>query len=272
MPLKQLSAEYFACMVGMLYIKKITRAKSGFKQAKATPGEPGKVVRLKCGGCQRPVLDDAFPFFTTGSPDIYIIEVVRIAQRGGNGCGQSGCKGKPGLVPVNRAVQGHTRMETRAIDQTARRNSNWKAPFCRTGRDLDGCAGSVRVRCRGSGQGDQKVECGLERDYDTPEWTLHSPPRLIQPRLKCDCDGKTNDHYFEPVDRRIPTILITTLRRVYQGFSDARCDLADYPKLPQIIFNLEPNGDPRKRSRTYQERFEDLKIAKMALTGTKQKF
>lgn len=120
--LEKLSAEYLARMVEMMYIKKITRANSGFKQAKAIPGDPGKVVRLNSGGCRRPVLDDNFPFFTSGSPDVYIIEVVRISQSGGNGCGQSRCKGKPGLVPANRAVQDHTRMETRSINQTTRRN------------------------------------------------------------------------------------------------------------------------------------------------------
>jgi len=267
LPFKQFSAEYLARRVGVLYIKKITRAESGCKQAKAMPGEPGKVVRLKRSGCQRPLLDDAFPFFTTESPDIYIIEVVRIAQKGGNGCGQEGCKGKPGLVPANGALQDHTRMETRAIDQTARRKSNWKAPLCCTGKDLEGCAESVRVRCRGSIQGGQKTECGLERDYNTPEWTIHSPPRLVQPRLKCDCDDKTKDHYFEPVDKTIPMMLMKALRKIHQGFVDARCDLADYPKLPQIIFDLEPTGEPKKIPRTYQERFEDLKTAKRALSG-----
>jgi hypothetical protein len=93
-------------------------------------------------------------------------------------------------------------METRAIDQTARRKSNWKAPLRRLGKDLEGCAESVRVRCRGSIQSGQKTECGLERDYNTPEWTLHSPPRLVQPRLKCDCDEKSRNYYFEPVDKR----------------------------------------------------------------------
>ncbi|KAJ5375579.1 hypothetical protein N7517_007585 [Penicillium concentricum] len=250
--LDQLSTEYLARMVGTISIRKITRTQSGFKQGKAIPGEPGKSIHLRCRGCQRPVLDDAFPFFVAELPNCYIIEVVRSAQNGGNGCGQNGCKGKPGLVPANHAVQNHTRMETRAISQTKRRKANWKAPLCRTGKDLEGCAEIVRVRCRGSGQ----------------EWTIHSPARLVQPRLKCDCDGKDKDHYFEPVDKKIDMISLTNLRKIHQGFLNAHCDLADYPKLPGIIFDLEPNGDPKKKPRTYRERFEYLKNAKMALTGS----
>ncbi|KGO67353.1 hypothetical protein PEX1_024390 [Penicillium expansum] len=267
--LNKFSTEYLARMVGIMYIRKITRTESGFKQVKAIPGEPGKLIRLKCKGCQRPVLDDAFPFFVAELRSCYLIEVVRSAQKGGNGCGQNGCKGKPGLVPANHMVQDHTRMETRAISQTKRRKENWKSPLCRTGKDLEGCAETVRVRCRGYGQGSQKIECGRERDYDTPEWTIHSPARLVQPRLKCDCDGKEKDHYFEPVDKGIDMVSLTSLRKIYQGFLDARCNLADYPKLPEIIFDLEPNGDPKKKPRTYRQRFEYLKNATMALIGSR---
>ncbi|KOS48614.1 hypothetical protein ACN38_g416 [Penicillium nordicum] len=267
--LNQFSTEYLARMIGIMYIQKLTRAqKSGFKQIKAIPGEPGQIIRLKCRGCQRPVLDDAFPFFVAELPNCYLIEVVRSAQKGGNGCGQNGCKGKPGLVPANHIVQEYTRMEMRAIAQTKRRKANWKAPLCRSGKDLEGYAETVRVRCRGHVQGNQKIECGRERDYDTPEWTIHSPARLVQPRLKCECDGREKDHYFEPADKKINMVSITSLRKIYQGFLDAHCDLADYPKLPNITFDLEPNGDPRKKPRTYRERFEYLKNAKIALTGT----
>ncbi|KAJ5437413.1 hypothetical protein N7445_005957 [Penicillium cf. griseofulvum] len=125
--LDQFSTEYLARMVGIMYIRKITRTESGFKQYKAIPGEPGKLIHLKCSGCKRSALDDAFPFFVAELPNCYITEVVRSAHKGGNGCGQSGCKGKPGLVPVNQAVQDYTRMETRAIAQTKRRKANWKA-------------------------------------------------------------------------------------------------------------------------------------------------
>jgi hypothetical protein len=267
--LDQFSTEYLARMVGIMYIRKITRTESGFKQCKAIPGEPGKLIHLKCRGCERSVLDDAFPFFVAELPNCYIIEVVRSAQNGGNGCGQNGCKGKPGLIPA-QAVQDYTRMETRAIAQTKRRKANWKAPLCRTGKDLEGCAETVRVRCRGYGQGNQKIECGRERDYDTPEWTIHSPARLIQPRLKCDCDGRKKDHYFEPVDKRIATISFTNLRKIHRGFLNALCNLSDYPKLPNIIFDLEPNGNPKKKPRTYRERFECLKNAKVALAGSDQ--
>ncbi|CAI7665406.1 unnamed protein product [Penicillium glandicola] len=266
--LDQFSTEYLARMVGIMYIRKITRTESGFKQVRAILGEPGKFIRLKCMCCERPVLDDAFPFFVAELPDCYLIEVVRSTQTGGNGCGQNGCKGKPGLVPANHTVQDYTRMETRAIAQTKRRRVNWKAPLCRTGNDLEGCAETVRVRCRGSGQNNQKIECGRERNYDTPEWTLHSPARLVLPRLKCDCDGKEKDHYFEPVDKKIETISLTNLRKIHRGFLKVHCDLADYPKLPNIIFDLEPNGDPKKKPRTYRERFEYLKIAKTAFTGS----
>ena len=266
--LDQFSTEYLARMVGIMYIRKITRTDSGFKQVKAIPGEPGKLIRLKCKCCRRPVLDDAFPFFVAELPNCYLIEVVRSSQKGGNGCGQNGCKGKPGLVPANHGEQDHTRMETRAIAQTKRRKANWKAPLCRTGKDLDGYAETVRVRCKGSGLGSNKIECGRERDYDTPEWTLHSPARLVQPRLKCDCDGRAKDHYFEPVDKRIDMISLANLRKIHQGFLNEHCDLADYPKLPAIIFNLEPNGDPKQKARTYRERFEHLKRAKVALVGS----
>ncbi|KAJ5343820.1 uncharacterized protein N7506_003644 [Penicillium brevicompactum] len=261
-PLKNFSAIYIAYKVGLMYIKKISRPRSEFSLAQTIPAEPGKIIRLKCSGCQRPVLDDAFPWFTTNARQTYVIEVVRISQKGGNGCGQEGCRGKPGLVPLSRTVQDHTRLEERAIKQTTRRRSNWKAPLCRTGQDLDGCAGLIRVRCRGSGTGDNKIECGLERDYTTPEWSLHSPPRLILPRLKCDCDKRTKDHYFDPVDRDIPTISSDNLRKIYQGFLKVGCDLADYLKLPRIILDLKGNGEPRKHSRPYRYRFEELKKAK----------
>jgi hypothetical protein len=48
------------------------------------------------------------------------------------------------------------------------------------GKDLDGCPNTVRlrVRCRGSGKGNQKIRCDRERDYNTPEWTIHSHPLL----------------------------------------------------------------------------------------------
>lgn len=57
---------------------------------------------------------------------------------------------------------------------------NWKAPLCRTGKDLEGCAETVRVRCRrGHVQSNQKVECGRERDYDILEWTIYLLARLV---------------------------------------------------------------------------------------------
>ena len=255
-------------MVGIMYIRKIARTKSGFKQVKAIPGEPGKLIHLKCRGCQRPVLDDVFPFFVAELPNCYLIEVVRSSQQGGNGCGQSGCKGKPALVPANHGEQDYTRMETRAIAQTKRRKANWKAPLCRTGKDLKGCAKTVQVRCKGSGQGNRKIEFGRERDYDTPEWTLHSPARLVQPRLKCDCDGRAKDHYFKPVDKSIDMISLANLWKIHQGFLNVDCVLAEYPKLPAIIFDLEPNGNPNKKARTYRERFERLEKAKMTLAGS----
>lgn len=267
--LNQFSTAYLARMIGIMYIQKLTRAhKSGFKQIKAIPGEPGKVIHLKCKGCQRPVLDDAFPFFVAELPDCYLIEVVRSAQKGGNGCGQNGCKGKPGLIPVNHMAQDHTRMETRAITQTTRHKANWKAPYAARERTwrvvprLFVCTAEVKVKVT-------EKECGRERDYDTPEWTIHSPARLVQPRLKCDCDGRGKDHYFEPVDKNIGMVSLTSLRKIYQGFLDAHCDLADYPKLPGIIFDLEPNGDPKKKPRTYRQRFEYLKNATMALIGSR---
>lgn len=263
--LAQFSVEYIARVVGVLYINKISRAQSILQRARTIPGEPGEVVRRRCSYCKRRVLDDGFPLFSTERPSVYLIEVPRIGPTGGNGCGQENCKGKPSLTPIKRGMQDYTRMETRAMDQTTRRKSNWKAPLCRNGQYLEGCPESIRVRCRGSFRGNHKIECGLERDYCTPEWTIHSPPRLVQPRLKCVCDGKTRDHYFEPVDGNVPFIQITTLRKVYQGFLNAGCDLADYPKLPQIIFNLEPSGNSKKRLKSYQERFQDLKQAKIAL-------
>ncbi|KAJ5581518.1 hypothetical protein N7535_000138, partial [Penicillium sp. DV-2018c] len=158
--LDQFSAEYLARMIGIMYIRKITRTESGFKKVKAIPGEPGKLIRLKCKGCQRPVLDDAFPFFVADLPNCYLIEVVRSSQKGGNGCGQNGCKGKPGLVPANHGEQDHTRMETRAIAQTERRRANWKAPLCRTGKDLDGYAETVRVYCKGSSHASHYIPSG----------------------------------------------------------------------------------------------------------------
>lgn len=56
---------------------------------------------------------------------------------------------------------------------------NWKAPLCRTGKDLEGCAETVRVRCRGHVQSNQKVECGHERDYDILEWTIYLLAHLV---------------------------------------------------------------------------------------------
>lgn len=40
------------------------------------------------------------------------------------------------------------------------------------------------------------------------------------------------------------------------------CDLADYPKLPGIIFGLMENGEPNHNGRLYKDRFEELKKAK----------
>lgn len=264
------SSEYLAQMLGILYIQKITRNQSNFKQTKTIPGEPGKIIFRKCSCCQKPVLDDSIPCFVAESPEIYVVEIVRISQKGGSGCGQLGCEGKPALIPVDRMTQLYTRLEKRAIARTqkARATTSWKTPLCRAGKDLDDCAHSVRVRCRGSGKGNQKVQCGRERVYDMPEWTIHTPPRLVQPRLKCDCDGRTKDHYFEPVDKHIEMVLLTNLRKVYKGFLDIGCDLADYPKLPHVIFNLGSDGRPRKEARSYQTRYEELKRAREALANT----
>lgn len=67
--------------------------------------------------------------------------------------------------------------------------------------------------------------------------------------------------------KKIDMIFLTNLRKNHDGFLKVRCDLANYPKLPHIIFDLKLNGVPKTNPRTYQERFEDLKKAKMLLTG-----
>lgn len=263
---KHFSTEDLARMVGHLFLRKIQKNQSDLKRDEAIPGKPGQVIYRKCYACERPILDDAFPLFCAKAPDHYFIDVARSHSIGGNGCGQQGCNGKPGLVPSDDK-QPYLRMETSAINAAMNRllEPNWKDSFCRTGTDLQGCATSVQVRCCGTGKDADKVNCGIPRDYKTPAWTIHKPPRLVQPRLKCECDEKTKDHFFVPVNEKIPYINPERLRRIDKGFKKAGVNLAAYPKIPELIFNIWPDGSDKKTNRPYADRLIDLREAKKDL-------
>jgi hypothetical protein len=265
---KHFSIGDLARLVGHLFIQKITRVESSLKQIKGIPGEPGQVIHRKCFKCEKPVLDDAFPFFCAELPHFYFIDVARSHATGGNGCGQQGCEGKPALVPSN-SEQRSIRRETKVIDRALKASlgANWKDPLCRTGKDLQGCANSVLVRCSGSVKGEDKA-CGLEKKYTTPAWTIHKPPRLVQPRLRCTHDGK--DHYFVPVDKNIKLERWSNLRRLTEKFAEVGCKLADYPKIPGIIFDVGEDGNARKPKRSFKQRFQLLEEAKKSLEKAKR--
>ncbi|KAJ5407610.1 hypothetical protein N7509_001493 [Penicillium cosmopolitanum] len=63
------------------------------------------------------------------------------------------------------------------------------------------------------------------------------PPRFLIPRIRCQCDGK--DHYFEPVDKTIKTISYRELEKIWNGFAKVGCNLADYPKIADYIFETK---------------------------------
>ncbi|KAJ5822691.1 hypothetical protein N7447_005031 [Penicillium robsamsonii] len=159
--LGQFSTDHLARMIGIISPE--------LNQDSTIPGEPGKSTRLRCRGCQRPVLNDAFLFFVVELPSCYIIEVVPGVQKGGNGCGQDGYKGKPGLVPVNHTVQDHTQKvgllsRLNAARQIGRAPYAAQAMAWRVVLILFVYAAGVMVKVT-----NQKVECGRERDYYTPE-------------------------------------------------------------------------------------------------------
>lgn len=256
----QLPSEHLARMVALLYARKVQRPPKPLIQELGIPGEPNDIIHLKCSKCQKPVLDDAFPFFVTECPSIYLIEVCYRGMEGTSGCGMDGCKGFPCLIPVNRAVHDYTRPERRAIASTIeRKDKAWKAPFLRTGEHLDGLDHTVHVKCVGSGSPlrGEKTICGKERYYEKASWTIHTPARFVIPRLKCPCTETY--HFFRPVNSDTPVIIEIELKKALQGFKKVGCNLADYPKIPDLIFEPKTQG---KKQRDYSVRAQLLKEAK----------
>lgn len=224
--LEHVPIAYLALTVALRYIDKITQPKSEFHKNNTIPGNPGQVIRRKCGSCKRGVLNDAFPHFSAELPRHYAADVLWAAPSDRNGCGRPDCRGQPALIPVDPR-QNYTRVQTRSIERSSRAHNvpSWSDPFCRMGEDLRECAATVLVRCR---------DCKHEQTHLTPRWTIHHPPRYLLPRLKCQgCDRK--DAYWDAVDK-ISTVIESCLRSILEGFKGVRCNLAEFPKIPEIIF------------------------------------
>lgn len=239
-------------MVASLYVQKVTQLQleTGLRREICIPAEPGKIVQLDCSKCKRPALDDAYPFVCLDCPSLYVIHEIRFSKYG---CGQRDCPGGgcTGIMPKSRVIQDYTRLTRKEMALTVHRKQSprcpkWKRLMLRTGEELRECASIVRLSCR---------NCGYQKEYTTPSWTIHSPSRLVIPQLKCVCSSK--DCYFYPLDKTIPTISNAVLVKVHQGFLKVGCNLEDYPRIPSIIFETTT-------TRGYAERFILLKEAKEA--------
>lgn len=217
--IKQIPAGFLASSVAISYVRKMMQPQSQSKKDKFIPAEPGQVVRFKCNGCNQPALDNAFAFVPVESPHRCVTEVLEYGLANSDfGCGRGGCQRCRSLSPVQPKEHRFAHM-------------------FRVGKDLKNCAQTVLIRCKGSGVDNEKIACGREKPYETPRWTIHSPPRFLIPRIRCQCDGK--DHYFEPVDKTIKTISYRELEKIWNGFAKVGCNLADYPKIADYIFETK---------------------------------
>jgi hypothetical protein len=241
LPLGTYSITSLAVTVILQYLKEISRPGGQMRRSRTVPGSPDKVIQRKCSVCQKPSLDDAFPRFQKDMPGKYVITEHERAT-----CGRIECRGRNvSLVPVNPR-QDYTRLRTRAFKQTPQ-GKNEKAPInflLRSGSDLENCEVEVQVRCSRKSCGHEKMHRG--------RWTIHDPPKLLLPHLKCQVCGHGTG-YFRSVDPKIPTVTEAALYDVLRRFKSVGCDLMEYPKLPNIIFAQKLD---------YRERFKLLQIAK----------
>lgn len=227
-----------AVLVGVLLLEKILTNRqtnrSSLKNTEAIPGKPGEVIYRACSMCKKPFLDDAFPLFLTAVPDFYFIEVIHSTVPGGAGCGQQGCNGWPALMPAD-PKQRHTRLEMRSIKRVmlAGLNPTWKDALCRTGKDLQSCASSLKIRCCGPGVNGAS-RCEYQREYVTNSWTIQEPPRVVMPKLMCKIEN--TEHSFAPVDNNIRYITLANLLKIHKAFLNEGCELSEYPKIAEFIF------------------------------------
>ncbi|KAJ5968012.1 hypothetical protein N7501_004260 [Penicillium viridicatum] len=259
---KEFSIHDLAVLVGVLLLEKIQKNqqtnRSSLKNTEAIPGKPGEVIYRTCSMCKKPFLDDAFPLFLTAVPEFYFIEVIHSTFPGGAGCGQQGCNGWPALMPAD-PKQRHTRLEMRSIKRVtlAGLNPTWKDALCRTGKDLQGCASSLKIRCCGPGVNGVS-RCEYQREYVTSSWTIQEPPRVVMPKLMCKIEEK--EHSFAPVDSNIRYITLANLLKTHKAFLNEGCELSEYPKIAEFIF---PTANT-----SFKARFKLLKAAQKLSNGT----
>jgi hypothetical protein len=211
-----------ATLVANAYIREITSSQSQIVKEGTIPGKPGQVIYRKCSMCKMSALDDSFPIFCASMQERYVMKVVR--QKG---CGRPGCQGNPSLPPTDPR-QAHTRAEKRSFEQCSSgpdRNAA-VSTLCRFGKDLEGCAPTVIVQC---------TNCKFQREDIHPRWTSHNPTRYLESRLKCNGCGK-KDSYWRPADKATPSVGESSLRSTVNGFKDVGCNLAEFPRFPEIIF------------------------------------
>jgi hypothetical protein len=227
--------------VAVGYIKQITSKRNAFIRNNTIPGSSTQVIQRRCSACRLYALDDAFPLFCQSMPGRY---VIRINFKGA-GCGRQGCKGNPSIIPIDPR-QKYVAPIKKGFEKAFRAEEDQKkvSLLLRSGPDLHDCPSMVVVKCSG---------CGCTRQH-CGRWTIHDPPRFIQPRLTCSECGKS-DTYFRAVDPKIETITEPCLYDTLKGFEKVGCNLSDFPKLPGIIFLKV----------SYQKRFELLKRARDGL-------
>ncbi|CAI7611635.1 unnamed protein product [Penicillium bialowiezense] len=227
--------------VALGYIKQVTSTRNPFIRENTVPGISGHVIRRKCSACKMFNLDDAFPLFSIKMPDRYVIRV----NMKGAGCGRPGCKGNPAIIPTDPR-QKYVAPDRTAFDKALRAEEDKKMIFSllRSGSDLNSCPSVVVVKC---------PKC-INTRVHSGRWTIHEPPRFVQPHLTCtDCGNRQG--YFRAVDPTFETITEASLYSTLKGFREVGCVLFEFPKLPEIIF----------AKASYKARFEMLKHARDGL-------
>jgi hypothetical protein len=211
------SAAKLAIQVACKYTESMIRKRREVILNLTIPGPPRKVVQRKCSSCGRRVLDDAFPHFALKKPAAYVVRTLE-----DNGCGQSGCKGRVDLVPLDR-WQRYIRASRIVLENPP--NSNGRGGFdlflCRSEYELNGLPKALQTVCK---------VCGSPKFCGSARWTIEVIPQFVMRRLRCrGCQGKSRN--FLPVDCTWKTVNSTVLTKTWAKITGNGFDPTSDPNL-----------------------------------------
>ncbi|KAJ5084249.1 hypothetical protein NUU61_008828 [Penicillium alfredii] len=218
-----LSIVGLAFSVLIAYAWKITRPRKTSVDSLLVLGTPPRnVVSRKCSGCGGRVLDDAFAYYAKVDPDVYILWRLQ------NTCGLPSCTQQGvDLVPFDGWTK-HSRPNRDELIEICNiwHEAAWAKYFLRTPAECGDLPRRVEIQC---------LQCGKKETKARPRWTPHTPPRLLKPIQKCStCSIK---RVWKPVDTKVLTIGTSSLSRLWASFKKDGCDLAEYPRMPDVYFS-----------------------------------